>query len=153
MKIAICNELFKGWTIDKVFDYASQLGYDGVELAPFTLGETAAEISAAERKRISKAAGRTGIEIVGLHWLLVKPEGLYINHPDAEVRKKTQNYLIEVINLCGDLGGKVLVHGSPNQRTVKQGWDPARPGSGRGRLFRFVPRRHRHDVFSTVWKP
>jgi len=125
MKIAICNELFKGWTIDKVFNYASQLGYDGVELAPFTLGETAAEISAAERKRISEAAGRTGIEIVGLHWLLVKPEGLYINHPDAEVRKKTQNYLIEVINLCGDLGGKVLVHGSPNQRTVKQGWDPA----------------------------
>jgi sugar phosphate isomerase/epimerase len=52
MKISICNELFEGWAIEKVFDYAAQLGYDGVELAPFTLGETASDISAAERKRI-----------------------------------------------------------------------------------------------------
>jgi sugar phosphate isomerase/epimerase len=124
MKIAICNELFKDWDIEKVFDYAAQLGYDGVELAPFTLGETASDISAAERKRIREAAETTGIEIVGLHWLLVKPEGLYINHPDVNVRKTTQNYLKELIDLCGDLGGKVLVHGSPNQRNIKKGWNP-----------------------------
>jgi sugar phosphate isomerase/epimerase len=125
MKIAICNELFEGWDIEKVFDYAAQLGYDGVELAPFTLGETASDISAAERKRIREAAEKAGIEIVGLHWLLVKPEGLYINHPDVNVRKTTQNYLKELIDLCGDLGGRVLVHGSPQQRNVKEEWDPA----------------------------
>ena len=33
MKISICNELFKGWDIEKIFDYAARLGYDGVELA------------------------------------------------------------------------------------------------------------------------
>jgi sugar phosphate isomerase/epimerase len=93
MKISVCNELFEGWEIEKTFDYAAQLGYDGVELAPFTLGETALDISAAARKRIRIAAKKAGIEIVGLHWLLVKPEGLYINHPDAAVRKKTQDYL------------------------------------------------------------
>ena len=125
MKISICNELFKGWDIAKVFDYAAQLGYDAVELAPFTLGETASDISAAERKRIREAAAQAGIEIAGLHWLLVKPEGMYINHPDVKVRKATQNYLKELIDLCGDLGGKVLVHGSPQQRNVKEGWDPA----------------------------
>ena len=38
MKISICNELFQGWPIEKVFDYAAQLGYDGVEIAPYTLG-------------------------------------------------------------------------------------------------------------------
>ena len=38
MKISICNELFKGWEVEKVFDYAAQSGYDAVELAPFTLG-------------------------------------------------------------------------------------------------------------------
>jgi sugar phosphate isomerase/epimerase len=124
MKIAICNELFKDWDIEKIFDYAAQLGYDGVELAPFTLGETASDISAAERKRIREAAEKAGIEIVGLHWLLVKPEGLYINHPDVNVRKTTQNYLKELIDLCGDLGGKLLVHGSPNQRNIKEGWNP-----------------------------
>ena len=124
MKISICNELFKGWEFAKVFDYAAQLGYDAVELAPFTLGETASDISAAERKRIREAAETAGIEIAGLHWLLVKPEGLYINHPDANIRKTTQNYLKELIDLCGDLGGRVLVHGSPQQRNIKEEWDP-----------------------------
>ena len=124
MKISICNELFKGWDIEKVFDYAAQLGYDAVELAPFTLGETASDISAAERKRIREAAEAAGIEIAGLHWLLVKPEGLYINHPDTIIRKTTQNYLKELIDLCADLGGRVLVHGSPQQRNVKEDWDP-----------------------------
>ena len=124
MKISICNELFKGWEIENVFDYAAQLGYDAVELAPFTLGETASDISAAERKRIREAAQTAGIEIAGLHWLLVKPEGLYINHPDANIRKTTQNYLKELIDLCGDLGGRVLVHGSPQQRYIMQEWDP-----------------------------
>jgi len=125
MKISICNELFKDWDIEKVFDYAAQLGYDGVELAPFTLGETASDITAAKRKRIRAAALNAGVEIVGLHWLLVKPVGLYINHPDINVREATRNYLKELIDLCGDLGGKVLVHGSPQQRNVKEEWDPA----------------------------
>ena len=124
MKLAVCNELFEGWEIAKVFDYAAQLGYDGVELAPFTLGETTSDISKAERKCIREAAARAGIEIAGLHWLLVKPAGLYINHPDAGIRKKTQNYLKELIDLCGDLGGRVLVHGSPQQRNIKNAWDP-----------------------------
>ena len=123
MKISICNELFEGWDIEKIFDYAAQLGYDGVELAPFTIGETALDISTGERNRIRKAAETAGLEIVGLHWLLVKPEGLYINHPEANIRKKTQDYLKALIDLCGDLGGKVLVHGSPQQRNIKEGWD------------------------------
>jgi sugar phosphate isomerase/epimerase len=124
MKISICNELFEGWDIEKTFDYVAQLGYDGVELAPFTLGETALDISAAARNSIRIAAEKAGIEIVGLHWLLVKPEGLYINHPEPAIRKKTQDDLKVLIDLCGDLGGKVLVHGSPQQRNIQEGWDP-----------------------------
>jgi D-psicose/D-tagatose/L-ribulose 3-epimerase len=125
MKISICNELFRDWPIEKVFEYAARLGYGGVELAPFTLAESVTDISMAERKRISKAAQSVGIEIAGLHWLLVKPEGLSINHPEGEIRKRTQDYLTELIRFCGDLGGKVLVHGSPKQRTVQEGWDPS----------------------------
>jgi len=123
MKLSICNELFEGWEIERVFDYAARLGYDAVELAPFTLGETVSDISAAERSRIRRAAEIAGIEIAGLHWLLVKPAGLYINHPDVHIRQKTQNYLKALIDLCGDLCGKVLVHGSPQQRSIKDGWD------------------------------
>ena len=122
MKISICNELFQGWPIEKVFEYAAQLGYDGVEIAPFTLADSVTEISAAKRKTIRRAAEEAGIEIVGLHWLLVKPEGLYINHPDEIIRIRTQEYIEALIHFCADIGGKVLVHGSPHQRTIKEGW-------------------------------
>jgi len=123
IKISICNELFQGWPIDKVFDYAAQLGYDGVEIAPYTLADSVTEISAKERKAIWRAAEKNGIQIVGLHWLLAKPEGLYINHPDEIIRIKTQEYIEALIHFCADLGGRILVHGSPHQRTVQEGWD------------------------------
>ncbi len=122
MKISICNELFQGWPIEKVFDYVAQIGYDGVEIAPFTLADSVTEISPARRKAIRRAAEKSGIEIVGLHWLLVKPEGLYINHPDEIIRIRTQEYIEALIHFCADIGGKVLVHGSPHQRTVQEGW-------------------------------
>ena len=122
MRIAICNELFQGWPIENVFDYVAQLGYDGVEIAPFTLGDSVTEISPSRRKAIRRAAENSGVEIVGLHWLLVKPEGLYINHPDEKISLRTQKYIEALIHFCADLGGKLLVHGSPHQRTVQEGW-------------------------------
>ena len=123
MKIAICNELFQGWPIDRVFRYAAQLGYDGVEIAPYTLAESVLGLSAKRRKEIRQAAEANEIEIVGLHWLLAKPEGLYINHPDEIIRIRTQEYMEALIHFCADIGGKFLLHGSPHQRTVKEGWD------------------------------
>jgi D-psicose/D-tagatose/L-ribulose 3-epimerase len=123
MKISICNELFVGWPINRVFEYAAQLGYDGVEIAPYTLARSVTEIPAKERRAIRHAAEKSGIEIVGLHWLLAEPEGLYINHPDEIIRIKTQEYIEALIHFCADIGGRILVHGSPHQRTVQEGWD------------------------------
>jgi len=123
MKISICNELFQGWPIERVFEYAARLGYDGVEIAPFTLADSVTEISTKRRNAIRRAAADNGIEIVGLHWLLVKPEGLYINHPDEFIRIQTQEYIEALIHFCADIGGTVLIHGSPHQRTIHEGWD------------------------------
>lgn len=123
LKTSICNELFQGWPIERVFEYAARLGYDGVEIAPFTLADSVTEISTKRRNEIRRAAEDNGIEIVGLHWLLVKPEGLYINHPDEYIRIQTQEYIEALIHFCADIGGKVLVHGSPHQRTIKEGWN------------------------------
>lgn len=122
-KIAICNELFQGWPIERVFEYASRLGYEGVEIAPYTLADSVTEISPRRRNAIRRAAEENGIEIVGLHWLLVKPEGLSINHPDELIRIRTQEYMEALIHFCADIGGKVLVHGSPHQRTIQHGWN------------------------------
>ena len=123
MKISICNELFQGWPIERVFEYAAQLGYEGIEIAPYTFADSVTEISLSRRKAIRRAAEKNDIEIVGLHWLLVKPEGLHINHPDEIIRIRTQEYMEALIHFCADIGGKLLIHGSPHQRTVEQEWD------------------------------
>jgi len=121
VKLGVCNEMFEGWPIGKVFGFAAELGYDGVEIAPFTLAERASDVSVAQRTDIARQARNAGVEIVGLHWLLVSPKDLYINHPDDAIRLKTRDYLLELIDLCGDLGGKTMVLGSPKQRSIVEG--------------------------------
>ena len=123
MKLAICNEMFEDWKIEDVFDCAAQLGYRGVEIAPFTLADDVRDISSNRRDQIKKSAANSQIEIVGLHWLLVSPKGLYVNHPDNEIREKTLDYFLALIDLCADLEGRVMIIGSPQQRSVQEGWD------------------------------
>lgn len=125
MKLATCNEYFETWEIEEVFDYAAQVGYDGVEIAPFTLAPSVEDVTAARRREIRQAAAAAGIEIVGLHWLLVSPEGLYVNHPDEAIRRRTADYFRALIRFCGDLGGQVMIIGSPKQRNVQPDWDAA----------------------------
>ncbi len=132
VKFSVCNEMFENWKLSDVMRYASSIGYDGVEIAPFTICEDVTEVSRQERKAISEEAQSMGLEIVGLHWLLVKPEGLYINHPDDAIRTKTQRYMQELIRFCSDIGGSIMVIGSPKQRNVVEGityqraWELAR---------------------------
>lgn len=124
MKFAICNEIFKGWKLEDTFSYVKRLGYSAVEIAPFTLADSVTAISPAERQKIRESAKRIGIEIAGIHWVLVKPEGLYINHTDATIRQRTSDYFRELVDFCADLGGKVIVVGSPKQRNVMPGVTP-----------------------------
>lgn len=121
MKFSICNELFEGWEFERVCATAKEAGYTGIEIAPFTLAKLATEVSSAQREEIRKTALAAGIEIVGLHWLLAQTEGFHINHPDKTIRDRTVNYLIELTNLCADLGGRIMVFGSPKQRNVCEG--------------------------------
>src|SRR6516225_9223523 len=121
IKFAICNEIFQAGKIDDVLEYASKLGYHGVEIAPFTLADDVRQVSAAERQRIRSLAAEHRIQLVGLHWLLVKPEGLYINHPDGDIRKRTSDYFCALVDFCADLGGTRLVLGSPKQRQIITG--------------------------------
>ena len=123
MKFGTCNEYFENWPLEQVFDYAAELGYDGVEVAPFTLAPSVDEISDSKRREIRAAAAAAGVDIIGLHWLLISPEGLYTNHADDDIRHRTRDYFKSLIRFCGDLGGKVMIIGSPMQRNVQEGWD------------------------------
>jgi sugar phosphate isomerase/epimerase len=118
MKFAICNEIYQGWKIEETFAHAAKTGFDAVEIAPFTLANSVADLSTADRQKIREAAQTSGIAISGIHWVLVKPEGLYINHTDASLRRKTSQYFSELVNFCADIGGQFMVVGSPKQRNV-----------------------------------
>jgi len=118
MKFSICNEIFKGWKIDDVFEYVAELGYAAVEISPFTLSESVINIPQGERDRIRGISEKTGVAVAGLHWLLASPEGLHITHYDPKVREKTKDYLMELVRFCGDIDGSVLVFGPPKQREI-----------------------------------
>ena len=121
MKFAICNETFVDWPFEKACAFASKCGYTGLEVAPFTLAEYAHQVSAQKRSELRKIAEDAGLEIIGLHWLLAKTEGFYLTTPDAGIRAATSEYLCELARLCRDLGGHLMVLGSPKQRNLLPG--------------------------------
>lgn len=121
MKYAICNETFQDWPFERAFAYARELGYTGIEFAPFTIHHDAYQISAARRREIRDLAEKFKLEIIGLHWLLAFTEGYYLTTADEPTRRRTADYLGELARLCRDLGGHVMVLGSPKQRNLLPG--------------------------------
>ena len=126
MKYAICNETFEDQPFDEAWAVARELGYTGIEIAPFTLLPDAEvfdvrDVPAAIRAKVKQQAADAGLEVVGLHWLLAKSQGPYLTSPDKTVRSDTVEYFKEVFQLCADLGGQVMVLGSPLQRNLLPG--------------------------------
>jgi sugar phosphate isomerase/epimerase len=121
MRIALCNEVLAGMPLQRQCEVAAALGYDGLEIAPFTLSASPEKISSAEAAKIRATVEGSGLVVTGLHWLLVKPDGLSLTDPDASVRTRTVDVMTHLTVLCAELGGAVLVHGSPKQREVAPG--------------------------------
>jgi sugar phosphate isomerase/epimerase len=125
MRIALCNEVLAGMPLERQCECAAALGYDGLEIAPFTLHASPDKITTAEVAKIRATVEASGLVVTGLHWLLVKPEGLSLTDPDAAVRARTLAVMTHLVGLCAELGGAVLVHGSPRQRQIAPGETPA----------------------------
>ena len=121
MLISLCNEVIRELDFGRQCEFARQAGYDGLEIAPFTLGEDPHRLSAARRTEVRRAAANAGIAITGLHYLLLAPEGLSITSADAAKRQRTVEVMRGLCDLAADLGGKILVHGSPAQRVLDAG--------------------------------
>jgi len=121
MKFALCNEMFENRPVAEVCSVAGRLGYHGIEIAPFTLCCSAKDITVQQRKEVRQIIKEAGLEMVGLHWLFVGPAGLHMTTPDDAVWQRTKDYLCILIDLCAELGGKVMVIGSPKQRCIVEG--------------------------------
>ncbi len=121
MRYAICNETFKGWDHAKICRTVAELGYTGLEMAPFTLAPRITDVTSAQRVKLRQEAEAAGVRIIGLHWLLAKTEGLQLTSPDAAIRQRTADYLVELAKACRDMGGDLMVFGSPLQRKIPAG--------------------------------
>ena len=125
MKLSLCNEVLREFEFARQCAFAAELGYAGLEVAPFTLGENAYRMPAAERASLRRSAKEAGIAVSGLHWLLVAPAGLSITSADRAVWDRTVDVMRRLIEMCAELGGDYLVHGSPAQRRIGEGADRA----------------------------
>ncbi len=121
IRLGICNELFEGWDLGRVCRTARDLGYEGIELAPFTLAPRITDLPGWRRREIRQTIEDAGLETIGLHWLLAHTEGFYLTSPDAEVRRQTAEYLVALAEATRDLGGTLMVFGSPKQRNLLPG--------------------------------
>jgi sugar phosphate isomerase/epimerase len=136
MKFAICNELFEGWAFDEMCRASKAAGYDGVEVAPFTLAPRITEVSRERRAELRSQAADAGVEIIGLHWLLAGTQGLYLTSPDASIRRDTADYIVALANAARDLGGSLMVFGSPKQRSLLPGVTPEQAFAWATEVFR-----------------
>lgn len=126
MKFALCNEMFGDLPFADLCRVTSRLGYSGIELAPFTLlpGEPTVDARDVPRERrldVKQQAADAGLEVIGLHWLLAKTDGFYLTSPEVSVRRETIEYFKGLAELCSDVGGHVMVLGSPQQRNLLPG--------------------------------
>ncbi len=118
---AICNEAYEKWPFAESCKSIRKAGYDGIEIAPFTLAEDPSTIPVAARREYRDVIASEGLEFVGLHWLMVSPKGLHVTTPDGALRDRSWRHIRGLIDLSGDLGGGVMVFGSPKQRATTGG--------------------------------
>jgi sugar phosphate isomerase/epimerase len=151
MKFAICNETWQqpgaprppqaGLRADdfaRTCDAIAAAGYGGVEIAPFTLIDDPRDLTEADAARCGAIARAAGLEVVGLHWLLVQPPGMHLTTPDDAVRGATTAFACHLARLCAAMGGTVMVWGSPKQRSLEPDWDYEEAAARAADVFRAV---------------
>lgn len=119
----MCNEPFGETPLAEVCRAMRAAGYTGIEIAPFTLGPQPNEIAPQRRGELRSTLAEEGLEFVGLHWLMAGPPGLHVTTPDEAVRRRSWDYVRDLIDLCADLATApaVMVFGSPKQRATTGG--------------------------------
>ncbi|MEM6777446.1 MAG: sugar phosphate isomerase/epimerase family protein [Planctomycetota bacterium] len=126
-RYAICNETFGDMPLPAALALARQYGYTGWEVAPFMLGKLTsdapwtAHFGPRQREAYRNEVESAGLSIVGIHWLLAHTTGFHLTTGDTSVRRATADHMDELIDLCADLGGQVMVLGSPGQRNLTEG--------------------------------
>ncbi len=129
MKLTLCNEILEAFPLERQFEIAAELGFAALEISPFTLAPRVEALTPDQRRRVRELSAATGVAVAGIHWLLAQTEGFHVTSPDPEVRRRTAEYLRELVRFGVEIGGSIAVVGSPQQRgllpgvTYAQAWE------------------------------
>lgn len=127
-RLSVCNELFEKDDFAGSCRAIKEAGWQGIEIAPFTLTDEATTLSAERRREIRDIIMSEGLEFVGLHWLTVGPKGLHVTTPDDRIRRRSWDFVRRLTDLCADLradgSGGIMVFGSPLQRRTSGEFSP-----------------------------
>ena len=74
----MCNEAFESTPFVEQCRTLKNAGYQGIEIAPFTLAPTRSNITPQQRQEYRRIITDEGLQFVGLHWLMVSPKGLHV---------------------------------------------------------------------------
>ena len=121
LRLSLCNEMLadEGKPLAEQCRIARALGYEGLELAPGTLGEAPHRLPLAALREMRAVIEGEGLAVTGLHWLLAPYREASVL--DGDRQDATQAVLAALIDQCAALGGTVLVHGSPSSRVMPAG--------------------------------
>jgi D-psicose/D-tagatose/L-ribulose 3-epimerase len=116
MRYAACNELVHDRSLADACRLIARCGYQGIELAPYSLAADPLRIPPATAREIRRAIADAGLACVGLHWLLKAPPGLHITTPEIGVRRRSWDAVRFLVDFCHAVGGSLVVLGSGKQR-------------------------------------
>lgn len=116
MRTAVCNEMFGAIPFEEQCVLTARHGFQGIELAPYTLAEDPSQIRPARTREIRRIIEEAGLTCAGLHWLLRAPAGLHLTTPDAGMRRRSWQVLSRLVEFSRDVGSPVMILGSGRQR-------------------------------------
>ena len=97
MRYAIRNETFEGWDHRARLRVPAGLGYQGLEVAPFTLAGRVTDVTPGAAANCRRQAEDRGLTLLGLYWACsLAPRACNSRRPTRTVRQATADYLGEL---------------------------------------------------------
>jgi len=120
MKLSISNIAWDPIEDENVFKLMQQSGFNGLEIAPTKLFKNPTDVDFQSIQLFLERIKNYNINLTAMQSLL-------FNRPDLKLfngsRSKTEQYLKNLIDLASKLGVRVLVFGSPKNRSYPDGYN------------------------------